>query len=40
MQTPNSLLGNSKEKLDTSSADFNAKSGAIDFVSDTSLSLK
>ncbi|NLP15893.1 MAG: carboxyl transferase [Clostridiales bacterium] len=37
MQTPNSLLGNSKEKLDTSSADFNAKSGAIDFVGDTEL---
>jgi acetyl-CoA carboxylase carboxyltransferase component len=37
MQTPNSLLGNSKEILDTSSADFNAKSGAIDFVGDTEL---
>lgn len=37
MQTPNSLLGNSKEKLDTSSADFNAKSGDIDFVGDTEL---
>jgi len=32
LQTPNSLLGNHKQKLDTSGADFNAKSGNVDYV--------
>jgi len=32
LQTPNSLQGNYKQKLDTSSAGFNAKSGTVDYV--------
>ncbi|TAH72172.1 MAG: carboxyl transferase [Anaerolineaceae bacterium] len=32
LQTPNSLKGNYKQKLDTSGAAFNSKSGAVDYV--------
>ena len=37
MQTPNSLQGNYKQKLDTSSAAFNSKSGAVDYVGSNDL---
>ncbi len=37
LQTPNSLQGNHKQKLDTSGADFNAKSGTVDYVGSSEL---
>lgn len=35
LQTPDSLQGNYKQKLDTSSADFNSKAGTVDYVGTT-----
>lgn len=35
LQSPNSLQGNNKQKLDTSGAAFNAKSGTVDYVGTT-----
>lgn len=37
VQTPNSLQRNHKQRLDTSGADFNAKSGAVSYVGATEL---
>jgi acetyl-CoA carboxylase carboxyltransferase component len=37
LQTPNSLQGNHKQRLDTSGAAFNAKAGAVDYVGTTEL---
>jgi acetyl-CoA carboxylase carboxyltransferase component len=37
LQTPNSLEGNYKQKLDTADSDFNSKSGAVDYVGATEL---
>lgn len=37
IQTPNSILGNNKEKLDTSSPAFNAESGTVDYVGTSEL---
>lgn len=35
VNSPNSLLGNNKDKLDTSKADFQAKIGMVDYAGDT-----
>lgn len=37
LQTPNTLQGNHKQKLDTSNAAFNSKSGTVDYVGNTEL---
>jgi len=37
LQTPNSLQGNHKQRLDTSGSDFNSKSGSVDYVGSTEL---
>ncbi|NLK29109.1 MAG: carboxyl transferase [Clostridiales bacterium] len=37
VNSPNALLGNYKEKLDTSKADFHAQSGSVDYVGESEL---